>query len=127
MERPAGLPPRARLRRAGDFAALRDAAGRLDTRYFLVRYREGDGATARLGLAVSRRVSKSAVQRNRIKRITRESFRHARNGMPPLDVLVIARTRAADIENTTLRTELDRIWLRLQALKQGRAPGTITD
>src|SRR5579885_626729 len=127
MERPDGLPPQARLRRAADFAALRNAAGRRDTRYFLIRYREGNTAKGRLGLAISRRVSKSAVQRNRIKRVTRESFRRARKDIPPWDVLVIARTRAADIENTVLRVELDRIWLRLQSLKRERAPGTITD
>jgi ribonuclease P protein component len=127
MRRPAGLPPHARLRRAADFAALRNAPGRLDTRYFLIRYRASDAAGARLGLAISRRVSKSAVQRNRIKRLTRESFRRARNNMPLLDVLVIARSIAAGAESPALRADLDRIWPRLQALKREPAPGTIAD
>ena len=98
----------------------------MDTRYFLIRYCNGGMASSRLGLAVSKRVSKSAVQRNRIKRLTRESFRRARKDMPTWDVLVIARTRAADIENAALRADLERAWLRLQALKQERAPGTIS-
>ena len=127
MRLPAGLPPYARLRRAADFAALRNAPGRLDTRYFLIRYRASDAAGARLGLAISRRVSKSAVQRNRIKRLTRESFRRARNNMPVLDVLVIARSIAAGAESPALRADLDRIWPRLQALKREAAPGTIAD
>src|SRR5690242_14832090 len=99
MISPAGLPPRVRLRRAADFAALGTAPGRLDTRHFLIRYRASGAASARLGLAISRRVSKSAVQRNRIKRIARESFRRARENMPVLDVLVIARSIATDAEN----------------------------
>lgn len=127
MISPAGLPPRVRLRRAADFAALRTAPGRLDTRHFLIRYRASDAASARLGLAISRRVSKSAVQRNRIKRIARESFRRARENMPVLDVLVIARSIATDAENLVLRADLDRVWPRLQALKRERTPGTIAD
>ena len=127
MSSPAGLPPHARLRRAADFAALRKAPGRLDTRHFLIRYRAGDAASARLGLAISRRVSKSAVQRNRIKRLARESFRRARENMPILDVLVIARTIATEAENIALRADLDRVWPRLQALKRERTPGTIAD
>ena len=34
----AGLPPHARLRRAADFAALRNARGRLQTKHFLLRW-----------------------------------------------------------------------------------------
>jgi len=127
MSTPAGLPPHARLRRAAEFAALRKAPGRLDTRYFLIRYRASEAAGARLGLAISRRVSKSAVQRNRIKRLTRESFRRARDNVPVLDVLVVARSIAAGAENFALRADLDRVWPQLQALKRERAPGTIVD
>lgn|SRR5579885_1861675 len=127
MDRAAGLPRSARLRQAADFAALRDASGRLDTRHFLIRYGIGQAAQARLGLAVSRRVSRHAVQRNRIKRQVRESFRKVRRAMPPLDILVIARSQAADAANAVLRADLDRAWSRLHALKPGRAPGTIAD
>lgn len=127
MERAAGLPPQARLRRAADFAALRQAPGRADSRYFLIRYCASDAPYPRLGLAISRRVSKSAVQRNRIKRQARESFRRAREGLPAVDVLVIARAQAAATANELLRADLDRTWPRLQALKREAAPGTIAD
>lgn len=80
---------------------------------------------ARLGLAVSRKVSKRAVARNRIKRIVRESFRSRRAELPALDVLVIARPAAADAANPVLHADLDTAWRKLQALKPGSAPGTI--
>jgi len=127
MGRPAGLPPQARLRRAADFAALRHASGKLDTRYFLIRYGAGAAAEVRCGLAVSRKVSKLAVQRNRIKRIARESFRHARTQLPLLDILLIARAQAVNAPNDSLRGDLDRAWPRLKALKPAPAPGTIAD
>src|SRR5699024_1996593 len=81
----AGLPRRARLRRAADFAALRRAEGRVRGTFFLLRYGPSEGPTARLGLAVSRKVSPRAVERNRIKRQIRESFRRHRPDLPNVD------------------------------------------
>ena len=78
-----------------------------------------------MGLAVSRKVSKRAVERNRIKRIVRESFRLRRTALPALDVLVIARPTAAGAANPALHADLDGAWRKLQALKPGSAPGTI--
>ena len=121
----AGLPPHARLRRAADFAALRNARGRLQAKHFLLRWIESPTATARLGLAVSRKVSKRAVQRNRIKRIVRESFREQREGMPPFDILVIARSSAVAADRPALHADLRYAWQKLKALKQTSAPGTI--
>lgn len=54
-------------------------------------------ALARLGLAVSRRAG-NAVARNRIKRRTREWFRHHRGCLAGLDVVVSARPQAAGLD-----------------------------
>lgn len=123
--RVAGLPRVARLRRAADFAALRAPAGRLHSACFRIRYRGNDSGGARLGLAVSKRVSKRAVDRNRIKRAIRESFRRARPHLPAVDLLVIANPAALDAPSTALIAELDRLWSRLRPLKPEPAPGTI--
>lgn len=109
-----GMPPDARLRRADDFAALRKPTGRLGSACFRIRYRDNTVGFARLGQAVSRRVSKRAVDRNRIKRIVRESFRHARAGLPAVDVLIVADVQAAAHSRAALRAELDQLWLRLR-------------
>jgi len=122
-----GLPRPARLRRATDFAALRHAPGRLDTRFFLIRYGASEAGLARLGLAVSRRVSKRAVDRNRIKRHARESFRLVRARLPAFDLLLIARQQAANATGALLRADLDAAWFRLKPLKRALTPGTIAD
>ena len=121
----AGLPPAARLRRAADFAALRGATGRWQGRHFLLRWNASPQDVARLGLAVSRKVSKHAVVRNRIKRTIRESFRAEREALPPLDVLVIARASAAASANAALTGDLQLAWRALKSLKPAPAPGTI--
>jgi ribonuclease P protein component len=121
----AGLPPIARLHEGGDFATLNTARHGIDSRYFRLRHVPGKAAGARLGMAVSRKVSKLAVERNRIKRCIRESFRHNRDDLPARDLLVIARGSAATAANAALRSDLEALWSRLRALKPAPLPGTI--
>ena len=121
----AGLPREARIRRAGDFAALRQASGRLGGRCFSVRYRQNELGHARLGLAISKRVSKRAVERNRIKRLLRESFRRVRSQLQPLDLVVMAREQAAGVPGPELLAEIDALWRRLPPLKRGDDTSTI--
>jgi ribonuclease P protein component len=109
----AGLPREARLRRPGDFAALRLSSGRAGGRCFYLRYRGNELGHARLGLAISKRVSKRAVERNRIKRLLRESFRRVRHQLPPIDLMVMAREQAAGIPGPQLLGELDELWKKL--------------
>ncbi|MBN8923907.1 MAG: ribonuclease P protein component [Rhodanobacter sp.] len=112
----AGLPRELRLRLAGDFAALRTSSGRLGGRCFHVRYRPNGLGHARLGLAISKRVSKCAVERNRLKRLLRESFRRVRDQLPPVDVVVMAREQAAGLPGAELLAEAAALWQRLAAL-----------
>jgi ribonuclease P protein component len=110
-------PRTARLLRPEDFTALRRAAKRLSLRFFQCEYRMTEASSARLGMAVSRRVSKRAVVRNRIRRQIRESFRLQRARLPICDVLVTARSLAAEQDNKILRVELDLLWSKLAALQ----------
>ncbi len=129
------LPRTARLLRPADFTALRGHSLRIATRNFVAEYRNTSNPGPRLGMAVSRRVSKRAVVRNRIRRTIRESFRLHRASLPQIDILLIARTFAADQVNAVLRADLETIWRKLAAadaalkqnttLKQTGATGTM--
>jgi ribonuclease P protein component len=119
------LPRTARLLRPADFATLRGAAQRTSSRHFRAEYRVSPSGAARLGMAVSRRVSKLAVVRNRIRRVTREYFRLHRASIANLDVLLVARTSAAEQTNAVLRADLASLWHKLAALKESGATGTM--
>lgn len=61
----------------------------------------------RLGVTVTKKVSPSAVQRNRVKRVVREVFRKNRSIFPDsCDVVVIARRGAPSLGYTEALEEL---------------------
>ncbi len=113
----AGLPREARLRRPSEFAALRTSSGRAGGRCFHMRYRDNELGHARLGLAISKRVSKRAVERNRIKRLVRESFRRVRQQLPAVDLMVMGREQAAGVPGPELLRELEGLWKKLLATR----------
>jgi ribonuclease P protein component len=67
----------------------------------------------RLGLAISNKVMKRAVDRNRIKRIARESFRLRQHTLTALDIVVLARRDALTASPQTLRQSLEKLMLQL--------------
>jgi ribonuclease P protein component len=89
--RPAPFPDALRVKRPEDF----DRAYRLRRRHdlgALIVYAAPNGLPAcRLGLSVSRKVG-GAVQRNRLKRMLREAFRHLAPELPAgMDLVIVAR------------------------------------
>lgn len=67
----------------------------------------------RLGLAVSRKISATAVGRNRIKRQVRDSFRLNCAELPPVDIVAMAKRDANSADKETLRRSLERHWQKL--------------
>lgn len=74
-------------------------------------------APARLGITVSRRVG-GAVVRNRVKRLLRESFRRIKGRFPAgAELVVIARTAAANADFATVLRELGELQRRLAGVR----------
>jgi ribonuclease P protein component len=106
----ARFPRRARLVKPRDYDEAFAASTRLRDRFFEFVLCPRAGASARLGLAISRKALPRAVDRNRVKRLIRETFRERAGTLPGADVVVMARPASATAERAALRAGLDQLW-----------------
>jgi ribonuclease P protein component len=60
----------------------------------------------RLGITITKKIG-NAVTRNRLKRVIREFYRHYKHRLPQgFDVVIIARSGAADLTHEQVRLQL---------------------
>jgi ribonuclease P protein component len=113
-------PAQRRLRRKSDFEAAYARGRRFGNGFFAVTAMPNDIGGPRLGLAVSVKNAGSSVERNRIRRTIRESFRLHQHELPPVDLVVSARARARDADGIELRASLLALWQKV--IEQCAAP-----
>ena len=113
-----GLPREARLLTGADFKRVFEAR-RVESNHHFRIHRAPAAETRqrspRLGLAISRRVARRAVDRNRLKRLIRETFRAHRSALPDEDFVVLARPPAVAAESSELHASLDQLWQRFES------------
>jgi len=78
--------------------------------YFSLSVLANERTHARLGLAIATRTCGTAVVRNYLKRLTRESFRLNQHMLPNVDVTVAARDAAKLASASALRASLEKHW-----------------
>lgn len=111
--------PRARrLTTGAEYSRVFGGADRSSDRLFTVLASRNALPEARLGLAISRRAAPRAVDRNRLRRLARESFRHL--DLAPLDYIVMARREAVTSGNELVRASLEQHFSRLSDRAVGR-------
>lgn len=108
-----GFPGELRLKTADEFNFVFEKPCRSAGKSFTILARPNQRDYPRLGLIISKRCAKSAVKRNRLKRLIRESFRHSQEGLAGLDVVVIGKTMANTQSNSDLTDTLNRHWKEL--------------
>ena len=89
------LRKREHLRTPAEFQQVYDRRRSAADTGMIVYAKENGLAHSRIGLSVSRKYG-GAVQRNRLRRLYREAFRHLKEQLPAgLDLVLIPRTREA--------------------------------
>jgi ribonuclease P protein component len=77
----------------------------------LARYNTSDNP--RLGITLAKKRVKYAHDRNRLKRIIRESFRLERHSFPNIDIVVVGKTGLDKLSNQELFILLSKLWKKL--------------
>lgn len=107
------FPRSRRLVTKAEFKAVFDKSKKISQKHLLILFKPNQKSYARMGLVVGKTAAKSAVARNRIKRVVRESFRLNRQRLKGLDIVVIARQQCNTLNKTQLREGIDQLWQRL--------------
>lgn len=81
---------------------------------FLLLIRDAGEGNARLGLAISKKNVAKASDRNRIKRLIRESFRQT--DLTHVDIVALARRGITNLSNHDLSGKLTKAWEKVNTL-----------
>jgi|FLOH01.1.fsa_nt_gi ribonuclease P protein component len=108
------LPRACQMRRQRDYSRVYSQGVRARGQLILVVAAPGDNPlTARMGLSVGRKFNKSAVIRNRTRRVIREAFRLERAHLPHVDLILIPVARDQEYTTTSVAPELRRLVAKL--------------
>jgi len=100
-----------RLLNSSDFQCVFDDAPlRTSHQHFLFLARQNELNRPRLGLVIAKKNIRLAVDRNRMKRLIRETFRAKQQQLAGIDVIVLARKGMSDVTNAVLIEQLNKQW-----------------
>lgn len=98
-----------RLTKAAQFEAVLAGGRRSGSKCFLVRALPNAGSGPRLGLIVGKKAAPRAVDRNRVKRLVRITYRQLAPELGALDIVVQLRDSPRSRDNAALFKELQEL------------------
>jgi ribonuclease P protein component len=100
-----------RLLHKSEYDHVFNKAQKIANSCFVILYRNNELHQARLGLAISKKIVAKAHDRNRLKRLLRETFRVQQ--LPAIDIVILARMGVASIERSIMTQKLSNVWNQL--------------
>lgn len=100
--------------RKAEYDEVFKQAKKIVTDEFIVLYRSNTLGHARLGLALSKKIIPKAHDRNRVKRVLRETFRTRQ--LPAIDLVILGRQGVANVQNSIIIAKLSTAWDKLSVL-----------
>ncbi len=106
-----------RIHCAADYKSVFDGAlFKVHQPHFLFLAKITEQPQSRLGIVVAKKKVRRAHERNRIKRLARESFRLNQQNIDLLDIVVMPKVGIETIPNAELHQQLQFAWQKLQRL-----------
>ena len=102
-----------RLLTPGQFQSVFTKPIRFGSSHITILVSQNPDNNNRLGLAIAKKRVKLAVQRNRIKRLIRESFRLNQHDLPHIDIVVMVKSGTEKLDNTQINQQLEKIWRKI--------------
>jgi len=108
-----GFDSSLRLHKTDEFSSVFAFRRVVRGRYFALHYCPNETGRPRLGLVVAKKLAKRAVQRNLVKRIGRDVFRHACASLPAYDLVLRLSAKVGDVTKLTMREDMHSLFERL--------------
>lgn len=110
------FPRQHRLLSPSEFKPLFDQPQwRASSQHFLLLVAANGLAAPRLGIVIGKRRVKRAVDRNLLRRLIRETFRHRSTDLAGLDIVVLVRADLRRPDKRLIAEELGKVWTKLLA------------
>jgi ribonuclease P protein component len=103
------------MRRPAEFKSAFACGQRFNNEFFTASARANDLTWARLGMSIAVRTLRRAVDRNRVRRLIRESFRMHQQSLPPVDIVIGTRAATKSADRACIRTALEQLWRKIAA------------
>ncbi|MBU2918412.1 MAG: ribonuclease P protein component [Psychrosphaera sp.] len=107
------FPRELRLVTPSQFSRVFDHPVKAVSDHITILAKFNDLDNPRIGLTIAKKKEKTAVGRNRIKRIIRDSFRLNQHNLPNIDIVVIARNQIGEADNKHLHKQLNKLWKKI--------------
>ncbi|MFB2539173.1 MULTISPECIES: ribonuclease P protein component [unclassified Acinetobacter] len=117
----------ARLRCAKDYQGVfNHTLFKVHQPCFLVLATTRTQGQSRLGLVVAKKKVKRAHERNRVKRLSRESFRLHQHAIHALDIVIMPKVGIEQVSNADIAQQLQATWQKLQRLLYKHQTGELS-
>ncbi len=108
--KPFAFPRQNRLLDGNEFKQVFAQARRVGNAHWTLLAWKHHEPKSRLGLAIAKRFVRRAHERNRLKRIARETFRHISSQLQGIDFVVMSGKAALTSDNATLHAQLNKLF-----------------
>lgn len=103
------FPKELKIRKTSDYEEIFGSSKRLRSKHFDILYVKNSLGYSRAGLVVGKKNIRSAVKRNRVKRLIREVFRKNKSLFDSLDVVFLAKQDSDTLNYSNVKREFEEI------------------
>ena len=101
------FPKELKIRKTSQYDEIFGKGKRLRSKHFDILYVQNAQGHSRAGLVVGKKNVRSAVKRNRIKRVVREVFRNNKSLFDSLDVVFLAKKGSDTLNYSSVKREIE--------------------
>jgi ribonuclease P protein component len=105
----------AKLLKTDEFSSVFNLRKRIANKHLVFRYRANALNRPRLGLIVSKKIAKLAVDRNYMKRVLREMFRLNQHNLPACDMIVQVQIAFKKTNFMLIKQEFEQLKIKLNS------------